>query len=47
VINALAKGLDLKCACMGSILKVPLSTVALVEDLGMVGMAAALWLRLQ
>lgn len=46
VINALARGLDLKCACMGSVLKVPLSTVALVEDIGMFAMAAALWLRL-
>lgn len=42
VINALRKGLDLKCACMGSILKVPLSTVALLEDVGMAAMAAAM-----
>lgn len=46
VINALARGLNLKCACMGSILKVPLSTVALTENLGMVAMASSLWLRL-
>src|SRR5882762_8395957 len=46
VITSLARGLNVKCACMGSTLKVPLSTVALTEDLGMVGMAAALWLRL-
>lgn len=46
VISALAKGLDLKCACMGSALKVPLSTVALVEDITMFAMAAALLLRL-
>jgi hypothetical protein len=45
VIRALARGLDVNCACMGNTLKVPLSTVALTEDLGMVGMAAALWLR--
>jgi len=44
VFRALAKGLDLNCACMGTVLKVPLSTVALVEDLGMAVMAAAmLW----
>jgi len=44
VFSALAKGLDLNCACMGTVLKVPLSTVALVEDLGMALMAAAmLW----
>jgi hypothetical protein len=47
VITSLSRGLDVKCACMGSSLKVPLSTVALLEDLGMVGMAAALWLRLR
>lgn len=46
VINALARGLNLKCACMGNSLKVPLSTVALTEDIGMVAMATALWLRL-
>lgn len=45
VLRALAKGLDLECACMGSVLKVPLSTVALLEDLGMVLMAAVmLWM---
>jgi hypothetical protein len=43
VLNALRKGLDLECACMGTVLKVPLSTVALVEDLGMAFMAAAMW----
>jgi YHS domain-containing protein len=42
VIRALVRGLDLKCACMGTILSVPLSTVALVEDLGMAAMAAAM-----
>ena len=43
VFNALRKGLDLECACMGTVLKVPLSTVALVEDLGMAFMAGAMW----
>ena len=42
VFAALWKGLDLECACMGSILHVPLSTVALVEDLGMAVMALAM-----
>ncbi len=46
VIRALAKGLDVKCACMGNILKVPLSTVALTEDLGMAAMAAVMWLKM-
>lgn len=45
VISALRRGLDVNCACMGNILKVPLSTVALVEDVSMAGMALAMWLR--
>ena len=44
VINALRKGLDLECACMGTVLRVPLSTVALSEDLGMATMAALMLL---
>ena len=44
VFSALRKGLDLDCACMGTVLKVPLSTVALLEDLGMAIMAAAMLL---
>lgn len=47
VVRALRRGLDLKCACMGSILKVPLSTVALTENLGMVVMALAMWWRVK
>lgn len=39
VIKALIKGLDIRCACMGTVLDVPLSTVTLTEDLGMVIMA--------
>ena len=31
---------DVDCACMGTVLKVPLSTIALLEDLGMAAMAA-------
>lgn len=42
VITALARGLNINCACMGTVLKVPLSSVALLEDLGMAGMAAAM-----
>ena len=42
VIVALAKGLNINCACMGTVLKVPLSTVALLEDLGMAAMAAGM-----
>jgi hypothetical protein len=32
---------------MGTILKVPLSTVALTEDLGMVAMASVMWVQLR
>lgn len=42
VFTALKKGLDINCACMGTSLNVPLSTVAIVEDLGMVILAALL-----
>lgn len=47
VINALRRGLNVNCACMGNTLKVPLSTVALVEDLGMVAMALVMFLRVK
>lgn len=39
VCQALRAGLDVRCACMGTVLDVPLSTVTLTEDLGMMGMA--------
>jgi hypothetical protein len=39
VIRALQKGLDLRCACMGTVLDVPLSTVTLTEDIAMGAMA--------
>jgi hypothetical protein len=39
VILALRKGLNVRCACMGTILDVPLSTVTLTEDIGMMVMA--------
>jgi small basic protein len=42
VLAALRKGLDIECACLGTTLNVPLSTVALIEDLGMAGMAAVM-----
>jgi len=44
VIKALKAGLDINCPCMGSILDVPLSTVTLTEDLGMVVMSFMLLL---
>jgi hypothetical protein len=44
VIRALRRKLDIECACMGTILNVPLSTVALTEDLAMAVMAVAMWI---
>jgi hypothetical protein len=44
VIMALRRGLDIDCPCMGSVLSVPLSTVTLTEDLGMIAMAAIMLL---
>lgn len=35
VIRALRAGLDVRCACMGTVLNVPLSTVTLSEDIVM------------
>lgn len=39
VVKTLKKGMNIKCACLGTVLDVPLSTVAVVEDVGMAGMA--------
>ena len=36
---SLMRGVDLKCACMGGILDVPLGFVSLFEDLSMIAMA--------
>ena len=44
VLNALRRGLDVECACMGTVLHVPLSTVALVEDVSMAAMAGSMLL---
>lgn len=42
VIQALQRGLDINCPCMGTVLDVPLSTVTLTEDIGMALMALIL-----
>lgn len=39
VVTALKNGLNIDCPCMGTILRVPLSTVTLTENLAMVVMA--------
>ena len=43
VLRALRAGLDVECACLGTVLNVPLSTVSLIENIGM-GIMAALML---
>jgi hypothetical protein len=45
VIRALSKRLDVECACLGTALRVPLSTVALTEDFGMALMAAVMLVK--
>ena len=39
VIRALANKQQIRCACLGTVLNVPMSTITLVEDLAMVAMA--------
>lgn len=43
VLMAMKRGENLKCACMGSLLDVPVSVVTLTENLGMVVMAMVMW----
>ncbi len=44
VLRAIVQGRELKCACMGAFLDVPVSVVTLGEDLLMILMAAFMWL---
>jgi hypothetical protein len=43
VVKSLSRGLDVNCACLGTILRVPLSTIAVFEDIGMASMALAMF----
>ena len=44
VIKAVASKTQIQCACLGTVFKLPMSTVTIVEDVGMVLMAAVmLW----
>lgn len=45
VLNTMRQGKELTCACMGQLLKVPVSTVTLTENLGMAAMALAMLIR--
>ncbi len=42
VIRAVASKTQIQCACLGTVFKLPMSTVTIVEDVGMVAMAAAM-----
>ncbi len=40
VIQAVMDKRSIRCACLGTVFKLPMSTVTIIEDLGMVAMAA-------
>jgi copper chaperone CopZ len=42
VIRAVATKTQIQCACLGTVFKLPMSTVTIVEDVGMVLMAGAM-----
>ncbi len=42
VIRAVASKTQIQCACLGTVFKLPMSTVTIVEDVGMVVMAGAM-----
>ena len=42
VIRAVASKTQIQCACLGTVFKLPMSTVTIVEDVGMVLMAAVM-----
>lgn len=42
IVRTLNKGEQVQCACVGSMLKVPLGSVSIAENAGMAGMAALL-----
>ncbi len=44
VLDALRQNRKIQCACLGTVLKLPMSTITLVEDVAMVVMAAAMLL---
>ncbi len=44
VVRAVASKTQIQCACLGTVFKLPMSTVTIVEDVGMVLMAGAMLL---
>lgn len=45
VIKSIKSGLNFKCACLGTILNVPLSTVSIIENVGMCLMSTYMLLK--
>jgi copper chaperone CopZ len=46
VIRAVLNKNRIQCACLGTVFKLPMSSVTIIEDLGMVAMAAAMLLQM-
>jgi copper chaperone CopZ len=46
VIRAVTNKTKIQCACLGTVFQLPMSTVTIVEDLGMVAMAVAMLLQM-
>jgi copper chaperone CopZ len=46
VIQALTEKRKIRCACLGTVLNLPMSTITLVEDLGMVAMSVFMLMSL-
>jgi copper chaperone CopZ len=42
VVRALRSGRQIRCACLGAVINLPVATVTLIEDAGMAAMAAAM-----
>ena len=42
VVKAVASRTQIQCACLGTVFKLPMSTVTIVEDVGMVAMAVVM-----
>lgn len=42
VVRAVVKGRDIQCGCLGTMFDLPMSTVTIVEDVAMAGMAAVM-----
>ena len=47
VIKVVKEGRKLECACLGTVFKLPMSTVTIIEDVGMAGMALGMLLMMR